>query len=351
MRTIDEIYHEMLGVFEAETGMKLAGTGDLAVRLYAVAAQVHALEVQNEWTLRQCFPQTADGEYLERHAALRGLSRRGALAAAGTLRFSVTAPGEADLPIPAGTVCMTAGLVRFETTEEAALTAGNSWVDVRAAALEAGSAGNVAAGTVRTMAVAPTGVAFCTNPADFSGGADAEGEGELRARVLETFKRLPNGANAAFYEQEALSFSEVAAAKVLPRNRGIGTVDVVAATMQGIPGAELLAALEKHLEARREIAVDVGVLAPEPVSVAVAAQIAVRDGCDGPSVLGAAREAVSAYFCGKRLGEPVLRAKLGELIFSVDGVENYRLLEPAGDLTISSRQLPLLSTLTLEEMP
>ena len=40
-------------------------------------------------------------------------------AAEGLLRFSVDSPGGADLSIPKGTVCATAGLWRFETVEEA----------------------------------------------------------------------------------------------------------------------------------------------------------------------------------------------------------------------------------------
>ena len=101
---------------------------------------------------------------------------------------------------------MTAAQVRFETTEAGVLKAGQTSAQVRARAVEPGAAGNAAAGTVRAMAVAPVGVSRCTNPEAFSGGLDAEGDESLRERVLETFRRMPNGANAAFYQQEALSF-------------------------------------------------------------------------------------------------------------------------------------------------
>ena len=124
MMTIDEIYGQMVQVFQQETGVTLAGDGDMAVRLYAVAAQVYALYVQADWVNRQCFPQTAEGEYLDLHAQLRGLERRAAVAAVGILRFEMEQAANADLTIPAGTVCMTAGLIRFETTEAAVLRAG-----------------------------------------------------------------------------------------------------------------------------------------------------------------------------------------------------------------------------------
>lgn len=84
---------------------------------------------------------------------------------------------------------------------------------------------------------------------------------------------MPNGANAAFYEQGALSFDQVAAASVLPRSRGRGTVDVVAATLEGMPDEELLGQLTDYFQQRREIAVDVLVRAPEAVTVDVAVKI------------------------------------------------------------------------------
>ena len=350
MKTVEEIYQEMRAAYAGETGTACADSSDLAVRLYAVAAQVYALYIQADWVRRQAFPQTAEGDYLDQHAALRGLERRGAVRAEGVLRFGLDRAAETGRVIPAGTVCMTAGLVRFETVDEAVLSAGQTWVEVRARAVEAGSAGNVAAGTVRTMAVAPVGVGWCTNPAGFSGGADPEGDEALRARVLETFRRLPNGANAAFYQQGAMSFGEVAACDVLPRSRGVGTVDVVVATEHGAPPAELLAALTAYFQERREIAVDVAVRAPENKAVDVTVEVAAQEGRDGAAVRGKVEEALRTWFSGKRLGQDVLRARLGALVYGVDGVANYAVTSPAADVAVRAGELPVLGRLTVEAM-
>ena len=37
MKTVEEIYREMVELFAQETGVELAGTGEMAVRLYALA--------------------------------------------------------------------------------------------------------------------------------------------------------------------------------------------------------------------------------------------------------------------------------------------------------------------------
>ena len=336
MKTVDEIFGEMLVSFGARTGMEVDQGCDLAVRLYAAAAQIYALYLQADWVARQAFPQTAEGDYLDLHAQLRGLERKQASHAAGTLRFFADEAAETPREIPLGTVCMTAGLVRFETTRAAVLPAGQLQVDVPARALLAGSSGNAAAGTVLSMAVAPVGVRRCDNPEPFLGGSDGETDSELRKRVLDTFQRLPNGANAAFYEQGALSFDEVAAASVLPRSRGIGTVDVVVSTHSGKADPALLEQIQAYFQSRREIAVDVQVRAPEQVKVDVAIRLQPAEGSSLETAAAGVEAAVRSWFSGERLGKPVLLAQLYSLIFACDGVANCRLAAPADDVEIAA---------------
>ena len=233
---------------------------------------------------------------------------------------------------------------------EGTLPAGELTTLIRARAVEAGAAGNAAAGTILSLAVAPVGVSRCVNPEGFSGGTDRESDEALRERVLDSFKRMPNGANAAFYEQGALSFEGVAAAVAVPRPRGRGTVDVVVSAPSGTPSAELLAELTDYFEARREIAVDLVVRAPEIRTVDVAVRVAVAPEADPAAVLEAAEQALRSWFNGGRLGQPVLRARLGALLYGVDGVENYAVVTPAADVAAADDVLPVLGTLTVEEM-
>lgn len=348
IKTIEEIYRQMLADFGEKTGLEPREGADLSARMYALAAQVYALYVQADWVTRQAFPQTAEGRYLDCHAQLRGLERKAPVAAEGTVRLIAGEASASPRDIPQGTVCMTAGLVRFETVRPAVLPAGDVTVDVPIRALEPGAAGNVSAGAIVSMAVAPMGIAACTNPLPCAGGADGEGDGELRQRVLDTFQRLPNGANAAFYQQGALSFDQVAAATVISRPRGIGTVDVIPATLAGMPGEELLAELEKCFQERREIAVDVQVRAPEPMTVDLDIQVEAKEGWEKRQVLDGVEAAIRDWFNGRLLGRDILRAQLGHLIFGCDGVVNYKIKAPAADLTVEPDQLPRLGELNVE---
>ena len=96
MITLEEIYQGLAAEFQAQTGQAAGGSSELAVRFYAVAAQLYSLYVQAEWTRRQCFPQTADGEDLDKHARLRGVVRRKATQATGIVRFYVDQPRQTD---------------------------------------------------------------------------------------------------------------------------------------------------------------------------------------------------------------------------------------------------------------
>ena len=280
----------------------------------------------------------------------RGITRAAAEKAVGTLRFAAADKVTAACPIEKGTVCMTAEGVRFETTEDAAIAVGSQWADVPAQAVEAGAGGNVIAGTVTLLSAMPVGVVQCTNPAAFSGGCDAESDEALRGRVLASYQRLPNGANAAYYEQEAMRYPGVAAAKAVGRARGIGTVNVVIATHAGVPDAALLAAVEMDLQKKREIAVDVKVLAPTVETVAVTAALKAAPGYTFAEAKAGAQSALEALFTGELLGKSVTTARLLTLLCGVEGVENVHLTAPAADVAVGSTELPMLGTVTISEL-
>ncbi len=349
MITLEEIYQDLAARFQAQTGQAAGGSSELAVRFYAVAAQLYSLYVQAEWTRRQCFPQTAEGEDLDKHAYLRGVARRKATRSVGTVCFYVDQTRDLDVAVPAGTVCMTAGGVRFTTDRDGVVPAGELTCEVPVTAAETGAAGNVGAGTIVYMALPPTGIAACANPAPLSGGQDQEGDGDLRGRVLATFQRLANGANNAFYQQAAMSFDGVAAVTVLPRNRGVGTVDLVPAARGGMPDQELLDALQAHFDRVREIACDVKVIPPTAATVDVSVRLWAGEGRDFDAVAQAVRQRLEDWFNGERLGKDLPRAQLISLIYGVDGVENCQLAGPAEDLALDSVTLPVLGQLTITD--
>lgn len=349
MKEISELYEGMLETFEEKTGFAMEDTADLAVRLYAAAAEIQALYIYADWALTQSFPQSAAGKYLDYHGQLRGITRKSGHKAGGILRFKIDSARTEPLRVPAGTVCTTAGLVRFVTTEDALIRAGALYADAAAEAEIVGTAGNVPAERITNMTRAPVGVTGVTNPAAFAGGSGEEDDESLRERILDSFIRLPNGANAAFYELRALSHPGVEAVRVIPRHQGIGTVGVVVSGAGGVPEQALLQEIQDDLDSVREIAVDVTVMAPEPERVDLAVRILPKPGKSFDSAQAAVRTALTAWFDGGLLGKPVYRTQLGKVILDTGVAETYAITAPTKDLPGNARRLPQLGTLTITE--
>lgn len=349
MRSIEEIYQELAAEFQQRTGLTAGGSGDLAVRFYAVAAQLYGLYAQADWVSRQCFPQTAAGDMLDQHGQLRGISRRQANKASGIVRFYAGEERTEAAELALGTICMTAEGRRYVTTQAGVIPVGETQLDLEVEAVEAGADWNVPAGRIVYLALPPSGITACSNPAALTNGMDSEEDEAFRTRVLATYRRLANGANTAFYEQEAMSFDGVAAVKVLPKNRGVGTVDVIAATQGGMPDQTLLDALQAYFNRVREIAVDVQVLAPTAVNADITVTLSVDKEYLFADVSERVQQALEDWFTGELLGKPVLQAELIALVFGVEGVANCTVTLSGGDLAADSVTLPCLGQLTITE--
>lgn len=122
MEELNAIYERMRAIFAEEAGFVPNDGCDAMVRLYALASEVQSLLAQADWVLDQSFPQTAVGQYLDYHAETRALARLPAAKATGVLRFSAPSAAVTDYEIEQGSVAMTSGGVRFETTEKATLS-------------------------------------------------------------------------------------------------------------------------------------------------------------------------------------------------------------------------------------
>ncbi|NCC67987.1 MAG: baseplate J/gp47 family protein [Clostridia bacterium] len=346
MKDTDEIFEEMALELEQRSGIKVNRGGDMALRLYVVASELVTLWAQADWLKNQGFPQTATGEFLDMHAQMRGLERTEAVCAEGNIRFVVNS-ATTDIAVAKGTVCMNAAGTEFLTTEQGLIPAGSTYCDVAAAAREGGSFGNVPAESVCYMSLAPVGVVRCYNPMAFSGGADEETDDNLRARIFASYASLPNGSNSAYYEQAALDTDGVAAVAVRPCERGLGTVDIIISGADGLPSQSLIDTLQDKLDEQREICVDIDVLSPTAVTVNISVQVEIADGFDKDDTLAAVEDAIGALFDGKLLGKNVLLAKLGSVIFAVEGVENYVITLPTADVAVSATQLPVAGTVTV----
>lgn len=82
-----EFLKQMQQSYEGMTGMRLEDASDIGIRFQILAAQLERLYREVSEAKKQSFAQTATGEYLEKHAMQRGITRKPALHAKGTAEF------------------------------------------------------------------------------------------------------------------------------------------------------------------------------------------------------------------------------------------------------------------------
>lgn len=305
MESFERILQRMEEEYERESGCKVEDVSEAGIRLRVLAGELTRLSASLDWLERQAFPQTATGEQLDLHGAQRGVARREAVKAGGTVTFSRYLPLAFDLVVPQGTVCATSGepVVEYETTQEAVLEAGELTVDVPVQAVVAGAAGNAAAGYVTTLVNAPTGINYVSNQAAITGGKDPEEDEAYRQRVLAAYSRSPSGANADFYREIALSHPGITSAQVVPRANGAGTVAVYLWGEGAAPSSELIAQVKADLESQREIGVTVTVQAASQVPMNIPVQIKLPEEVELEWATQQIKAAVKGLFDSLDVGE------------------------------------------------
>ena len=273
---------------------------------------------------------TSAGADLDSWVGDFGLSRLGAVAAAGQARFSRVTPGLATT-VPVGAVVRTgvsANAQAFAVVADAsraewtgagyALAAAAAGVTVPVRALAAGRAGNVQAGVLQLLSSAVPGVDSVTNDFAASGGLDAETDDALRVRFgLYIDSRTRATAQAVTFAiqsvRQGLQFS------ILERVDGSGSVrpghfTVVLDDGSGSPAPALVAAVGVAIEAVRPLGGTYGVQAPGLVVASVTLVVA------GPvDVVAGVRAAVGALIGGLGIGAGLAVSRVVQVAHEADG--------------------------------
>lgn len=307
---------------------------DNYVRASAVAAVLEGVYAHQAWVFRQAFPDLADADYMEKMAQQRGLRRKAAVSASGTVRFT----GTAGTNVPAGQLVATTQGVYCATLEAVLVGAGGT-VDVTATAAVPGAGGNLANNTPVTVSSPPAGIAAAATVLTMNGGADVEDDGALLERLLLWLSEEAQGGNAADYMRWALGVAGVSRVHVFDVRRGAGTVDVVPMPSSGLPPATLLAEVQAVIDARRPVGMrsTTGVLAmaPTPVLTDVAATLSLAEGFTLAGQQTQLADAVDAVFNALAPGETLIRSKLVAALMNVPGVTDVSLVAPAANVTCS----------------
>lgn len=307
-----------------------------------VAGGAHMLHGHLDFLSRQIFPDQSEREYLVRQAGLFGMSLKPAAFAGG----NVTVTGVDGSLLELGTVLLRSDGTEYTTAAEATITGGTA--TVAATASLAGVGGNCDAGTALSFESPAAGVdaTATVNAGGIVGGADEEDLEAFRGRFLARLRSPPHGGNAADYVAWALEVAGVTRAWCFPVELGPGTV-VVRFVRDGdasmIPDAGEVAAVQAHIEEARPVTATVTVEAPSAIPLDYSIHISP----DTATI----RAAVEAELDDLLLrvaapGGSILRSQIEVAIGTAEGVEDFTLTYPAGDVTHSTGEMAVPGTIT-----
>lgn len=294
-----------------------------ASRLAACAVGQYAHQA---WIMRQIFPDTADTEYLERHAALRGIVRKKASHASGHAKvFGIAgAKIEADTEIKAGDLF-------YRTLEDASISR-NGTANIAIRAEIAGSTHNTAETAATFMSTQVNVQADCTIEA--MGGSEAESDRALLNRLLERIRRPPAGGNKHDYRHWALEIDGVANAYVYPLRRGLGTVDVVIVGDEGVVSKEIIEKTQSYIDEMRPVtAKNVLVSSPDQVFINVSVSVKLSN-LSQDEARAKIQAALSDYFKSISPAQDLIVSQIEAVISNIEGIADRQLLEPKQNIKI-----------------
>lgn len=352
MSYYDQLLERMLSYYKNQTKCTPDKASDVMIRMQVLAAQLDECCQRAEEAARQAFPGTATGEFLERHAALRGIVRKAGAKATGVVSFRRSTPAGYNIHIPAGTVVQSAGEepMRFVTAQDCVLTGNLTSVIVTVEAVEPGARYNLKTGSVTVMVTPPPGITQLTHVTACQGGTDPESDEELRERLLAACRTPAIGASPGYYRGLALAQSGVGKVKVLPAHRGGGTVDLVVHGSAGPLSQQQLEQLAGLFQGQRDLGIDLVVRQAQTTPVNLELTLAAAEGWEYQAVKESCQAAILAEMGRLDIGEPWLLARMNRVVMAQPGAYNCKITLPAADSYPLEDRLLVAGAVTITEM-
>ncbi|MBF0168805.1 MAG: baseplate J/gp47 family protein [Alphaproteobacteria bacterium] len=333
-RLIADLQASLPGVDLSQPGSVLAAIAKVQ------AGGIHGINGFNDAIWPNLFAHLATGEFVEADAGTYGLSRVPAVSANGAVAIS----GADGSTLPAGSTFQRADGAQYTTQADAIIAAGTASVEV--VAVLPGLAGDVAMGTSLTLVQTVAGInsAALANVGGIAGGADAESDDSLRARLLARKRQPPHGGAVHDYVAWA---REAGATRAWAINSwlGIGTIGVTF-VIDGrddiIPTVQEVADVQAYIEAHRPVTAQVTVFAPTPKVVDFQIRIDPNSLAVQAEVEAELRDLwANEATLGTRLYISRIRSAIGRTV----GLTDYTLIAPVADVIPLAHEIPKIGAI------
>lgn len=336
MTRAETVYNALKHEFELSGNVTVWEDSDTAIKLKVVASEIaRLLDIADDYQ-NQIFPATASREFLEKHGEARGVLRKPATKATGTVVFYCKGTPAADILIKEGTMLSSSKAGEaYQTTEDLTIQAGSASGIVPVVSVEAGRKTNLAPNYIDTVITPITGIERVTNLDKISGGLDQEDDEAYRKRVVEGYKKLTNGANLSYYEEFAKKNQNVYYAKAVFNAEASNEIFVYVQNFDRTITDAAIAELQSEIETVKEAGLSVVVKRAENKIVPVTLFISIDNLANGDVYKSIAEDAVEKSFNSLGIGQRISPAKICRDLLKVDGILDVRIANPSVPIAVS----------------
>ncbi|MBC3798016.1 baseplate J/gp47 family protein [Acetobacterium tundrae] len=358
-QTENEIHTEMLADMAEQNPNRDMTEGSVFWDLTRPTAKEKARMVGFTLTeaIKNMFPMWSYGANLDWKATIRGMNRKAALFATGT----VTVTGKAGTVIPSGFIFNTESTygkssVLFKTTETAVIpgTGTGQTVDIHIEAYSAGAIGNVAAGTITMLNTSLKGIASVINASKTKGGSDRESDDSLIQRILDFDQQqgISFVGSDADYKRWALEVTGVGGAEVIPATAGSETVTLVLTDSNGQPGSsDLCTQVYNHIMSPNDRSSRLAgtndilsVIAAKSLTITINVTVITEDSRGINDIKNDLYTALLSYYKTAAAQNVARINEIGGILIDIKGVADYSGLTlngSAANVTISTDEIPV----------
>lgn len=357
-QSVDEIHAKMMKQLPEDIDKSEGGHPWNLTRPTAYEAAYMAEFVVAE-AIKLIFPRYAQdyADIMMHHAETRGLERKAATYATG----QITITGKAGSKIPKGSAFSTASVngepaVEFVTTEEVTI-GDNGTVIADVIAVEAGTVGNVPAGTIILKANQLSEITAVTNDKDIDGGTEEESIESLQARIMEydASQGVSFVGTESDYKRWAMEVDGTGGAVVIGAQDDSGLITIVLTDSNGEPANEALRTeVYNHImrpdsPAERLAPINGGniqVIAPDTIELTINVTVETDGVVTVATIKSSLLAALKTYLTEATEDREVRYTKIGAIIATIPGVEDYKdftLNGGTNNIDISNQQLPTLN--------
>ncbi len=343
-KSAEDYYKEMTSTLkDVDISKKSLVYNSLMPCCYELSYQSMMLDEATKMVFANSALENKYSEYLERRCLEQGIARKLFTIAFGLIKVI----GKKKAKLPKGALVSTK-LGRTYFANEDLILDDNGIGFVGITASEKGSKYNVDVGEICCLPVKYEGVFSVLNEEKINNGYDIESDEDLYNRYLLKVQTPATSGNDYHYKQWCLETEGCGSAKVYPLWNGNGTVKcVISNSNKRAASKELIDKVKEHIEKNRPIGADVTVVSVEELLLNVSVSLIYNSKeITLDKIKENIKSSIEEYLKKVALNINYISiAKIGALILSSDGVEDYNNLTINGstnNIAVNDNQIAVL---------